>query len=157
MLEIWPVPHHTSAASNCKLSGMCFSSGVYVAQEFTQREIIVTGSQVKYINYDSELPLGSCRFLNNECSPNTSFPKFVNETHTLRGRKKLEREKDKKPIRLICMNTEFLKIVFLLFLTTFDWTFSQFLGYVFFRSFQMKKFPIKVSTLITITLSKFEH
>lgn len=40
------------------------------------------------------------------------FPKFVNETHTLRGRKKWRREKDQKPTRLICINTKFLKIVF---------------------------------------------
>lgn len=78
----------------------CLNSGVCVAQEFTQIEIIVTGSQSKCLSYDSKQPFGNSGLLNDESPPNTSFPRFKNETHTLRGRKKWGREKAKKPTRL---------------------------------------------------------
>lgn len=80
-----------SAVSNCKLSGLPFSSGVCIAQEFTQREIIVTGSQLKCIGYDSRQPLGSSGFLVTNVPPTSLFPSLSMKP-TLREKEMGKRE-----------------------------------------------------------------
>lgn len=105
----WSVCPPMCAPFDCKWNGVC------VAQ---------ASSQVPSFSCDSKQPFSSSGLLNNENSPNT-FLKFENETHTLKGRKKMGKREGQETNQSCLWKHKALKIGFIS-TNTSDWAFFFF-------------------------------